>query len=81
MRTRSLMVGYFHPIFLTNSDTPQPQWADSTHLPLHADWVILYLDSDTFGADRSWIHQRRHELLTHGYQQVDQADTLVLLHR
>jgi len=58
-----------------------PQWEDSTHLPLHADWVILYLDSDTFGADRSWIHQRRDELLTHGYQQVDQADTLVLLHR
>jgi hypothetical protein len=24
MRTRSLVVGYFHPIFLTNSDTPQP---------------------------------------------------------
>ena len=23
MRTRSLVVGYFHPIFLTNSDTPQ----------------------------------------------------------
>ena len=22
MRTRSLVVGYFHPIFLTNSDTP-----------------------------------------------------------
>ena len=43
--------------------------------------VILYLDSDTFGADRSWIYQRRDELLTHGYQQVDQADTLVLLHR
>ena len=24
MRTRSLVVGYFHPIFLTNSDTPHP---------------------------------------------------------
>jgi len=23
MKTRSLVVGYFHPIFLTNSDTPQ----------------------------------------------------------
>ena len=23
MSTRSLVVGYFHPIFLTNSDTPQ----------------------------------------------------------
>jgi hypothetical protein len=27
MRTRSLVVGYFHPIFLTNSDTPHPRGA------------------------------------------------------
>ena len=58
-----------------------PQWEDSTYLPLQADWVILYLESDTFGSNRNWIHQRRHELLTQGYQQVDQAGTLVLLGR
>ena len=44
MRTRSLVVGYFHPIFLTKSDTPHSGSATpgvrSTDAYLHADISI-----------------------------------------
>jgi uncharacterized membrane protein len=58
-----------------------PQWEDPSHVRLRADWVILYLDSDSYGADTSWIEQRRQTLLTEGFQQTDQEGSLVLLHR
>jgi len=65
-----------HPALLVT-----PQWSDSTGRPLNADWVILYLDSDNFGPDSSWISKRRDTLLGQGYHQVDQASSLVLLSR
>jgi hypothetical protein len=58
-----------------------PEWTDSTHLPLDADWVLLRMDSGPPGADKSWLEQRRELLLAQGYQQVDSAGSLVLLHR
>ncbi len=58
-----------------------PEWTDSTHLPLAADWVLLRMDSGPPGADTSWLTQRRERLLASGYQQVDNAGTLVLLRR
>ena len=58
-----------------------PDWADATHLPLHADWVLLRMDSGPAGADTSWLTERRALLLAQGYRQVDEQGTLVLLHR
>ena len=61
-----------HPVLLA-----APDWRDSTHLPLDADWVMLNLNGD----DKAWKIARTEQLLAQGYQQVDQAGTLVLLHR
>ena len=58
-----------------------PNWEDPGHLPLRADWVILYLDSDSYGPDVGWVERRRQTLLTEGFQQTDQEGSLVLLHR
>ncbi len=58
-----------------------PRWEDPSHVPLNADWVILYLDSDSYGADTGWIEQRRQTLLAEGFRQTDQEGSLVLLHR
>jgi len=58
-----------------------PNWEDPGHLPLKADWVILYLDSDSYGPDVGWVERRRQTLLTEGFQQTDQEGSLVLLHR
>jgi uncharacterized membrane protein len=58
-----------------------PDWADASHLPLHADWVLLRMDSGPAGADTSWLTERRALLLAQGYRQVDEQGTLVLLHR
>ena len=53
-------------------------WTDSTHLPLGPfDWVILNLA----GSDKDWKIARTDALLAAGYRLVDQAGTLVLLHR
>ena len=55
-----------------------PRLADSTHIPLGPfDWVILNLA----GGDKDWKIARTDQLLAAGYQLVDQAGTLVLLHR
>ena len=61
-----------HPVLLA-----APDWRDSTHLPLVADWVMLNLNGD----DKDWKIARTEQLLSEGYQRVDQAGTLVLLHR
>jgi len=61
-----------HPVLLA-----APNWRDSTHLPLVADWVMLNLNGD----DKDWKIARTEQLLSEGYQRVDQAGTLVLLHR
>jgi len=61
-----------HPALLA-----APDWRDSTHLPLEADWVVLNLNGD----DKAWKIARTELLLAQGYQRVDQAGTLVLLHR
>ena len=58
-----------------------PRWEDPSHVPLSANWVILYLDSDSYGMDTGWIEQRRQTLLAEGFQQTDQEGSLVLLHR
>ncbi len=65
-----------NPVLMAN-----PDWADATHLPLEADWVLLRMDSGPAGADTSWLTERRDLLLAQGYQQVDEQGTLVLLHR
>jgi len=52
-------------------------WQDSTHLPLRADWVIL----NVAGADAAWKQERADLLLGQGYELLDKAGTLVLLHR
>lgn len=65
-----------HPVLVAG-----PDWTDSTHLPLQADWVLLRMDSGPAGADTSWLTQRRALLLAQGYRQVDEQGTLVLLHR
>jgi len=57
-----------------------PTWKDPSHVPLRADWVILYLDSDSY-PDTGWVEQRRQTLLAEGFQQTDQEGSLVLLHR
>ncbi len=54
-----------------------PDWTDSTHIPLDADWVMLNLAGDGV----SWKLTRTDQLLAAGYQQVDQAGTLIVLHR
>ncbi len=63
-----------HPVLMAT-----PEWEDSTHLPLRADWVILYRDSDQFGA--GWAREREQDLLSRGYAVVDAGSDLVLLHR
>lgn len=63
-----------HPVLMAT-----PEWEDSTHLPLRADWVILYRDSDQFGA--GWAREREQDLLSRGYAMVDAGSDLVLLHR
>lgn len=63
-----------HPVLMAN-----PQWQDSTHLPLQGDWVILYRDSDQFGA--GWAVERERALLADGFRTLDQGSGLVLLHR
>ena len=65
-----------HPVLVAG-----PEWTDSTHLPLQADWVVLRMDSGPAGADTSWLTERRALLLAQGYRQLDQQGTLVLLHR
>ena len=57
-----------------------PRWEDPSHVPLRADWVILYLDSDSHG-DTGWVEQRRQTLLADGFHQTDEEGSLVLLHR
>jgi uncharacterized membrane protein len=61
-----------HPALLAATD-----WRDSTHLPLNADWVLLNLNGD----DKTWKVARTEQLLSQGYRRVEQAGTLVLLHR
>jgi hypothetical protein len=61
-----------HPALLA-----APDWQDSTHLPLVADWVMLNLNGD----DKGWKTARTEQLLAQGYQQLDRAGTLVLLRR
>lgn len=63
-----------HPVLMAN-----PQWQDSTYLPLQGDWVILYRESDQFGV--GWAAERERVLLVDGYRIVDQGSGLVLLHR
>jgi uncharacterized membrane protein len=65
-----------NPVLLANRE-----WTDGTHLPLDADWVLLRMDSGPAGADTSWLADRRATLLAHGYGQVAQDGTLVLLRR
>lgn len=65
-----------NPVLLAN-----PEWTDGTHLPLDADWVLLRMDAGPSGADTSWLDDRRAALLAHGYLEIAQDGTLVLLHR
>jgi uncharacterized membrane protein len=65
-----------HPVLVAD-----PEWTDSTHIPLQADWVVLRMDSGPADADTSWLVDRRARLLAQGYRQVDKQGTLVLLHR
>lgn len=63
-----------NPVLMAN-----PPWQDSTHLPLQADWVLLYLDSHAFGPDASWAVDRHDRLLAEGFYEVASGDQLVLL--
>jgi uncharacterized membrane protein len=61
-----------HPALLA-----APDWRDSTHLPLDADWVLLNLNGD----EKAWKVAKTEQLLSQGYGLVDHAGTLVLLQR